>query len=97
MEHLTIRQRLKEILKQGEWTSLELSKELSVEEKEIYTHLHHVKKSLGSEKLVIRPYQCLSCHYVFTKRARYDRPGRCPKCRATHIRMATFSLSEQRG
>jgi transcriptional regulator len=93
MEYLTIRQRLKEILQQGEWTSLDLSKELSIEEKEVFAHLRHVGKSLGAQKLVIRPYQCLNCSYLFKKRERYDRPGRCPKCRATHIRLATFSLS----
>jgi len=88
----TIRQQLLELLEQGEWNSIEISKELSIEEREVFSHLEHVKKSLKSRKLHIDPYQCLSCNYLFKKRNRLDRPGRCPKCRESHIRMALFSL-----
>lgn len=88
----TLRQRLVELLKEGEWTALELSAELSVPEKEIYIHLEHVKKSISPGKLSISPYHCRSCDYVFRKRNRLDRPGRCPKCKGSHIAVALFSI-----
>ena len=89
----TIRQQLVALLEQGEWSSIDLSKELSIEERDVFTHLEHVKKSLKDHKLIIDPYQCLSCNYLFKKRNRLDRPGRCPKCKGSHIRMALFSLN----
>ncbi len=89
----TIRQQLVALLEQGEWSSIDLSKELSIEERDVFTHLEHVKKSLKDRKLTIDPYQCLSCNYSFKKRNRLDRPGRCPQCKGSHIRMALFSLN----
>ena len=88
----TKRQQLMDLLEEGEWNSIDLSKALSLEEREIFTHIEHVKKSLKGRKLVIDPYQCLSCNYLFKKRNRLDRPGRCPQCKGSHIRMALFSI-----
>ena len=88
----TIRQRLKELLREGEWTALQLSQELSVQESEIYSHLNHVRKSLNHEKLKVSPYHCLSCNYIYKKRERLDRPGRCPQCKGSHIGVAAFSI-----
>jgi len=92
----TKRQQIIELLKEDRWTSLDLSAQLHIAEQEVFDHLEHVKKSLahkqGTSGLVARPYACLSCGYVFKKRNRLDRPGRCPQCRRSHIRMAEFSL-----
>lgn len=92
----TKRQQIIELLKQGRWTSLELSAELHISERDVFDHLEHVKKTLGNRHgisgLIASPYACLSCGYVFKKRSRFDRPGRCPQCRQSHIRMAEFSL-----
>jgi predicted Zn-ribbon and HTH transcriptional regulator len=88
----TIRQQLKELLSEGEWNSIELSQELSIQEREIFDHLEHVKRSLGNTKLIISPYCCLDCDYLFRNRSRLDRPGRCPKCKGSHIRMASYSI-----
>ncbi len=88
----TVRQRLKELLCFREWNSLELSQELSIQEREVFAHLEHVKKSLRQGKLVVDPYACLDCDYIFRKRVRFDRPGRCPSCKGSHIRMASFSI-----
>lgn len=90
---VTLRQRMRELLREGEWTALELSGALSVQEKEIYDHLQHVRKSLRGEKLQVLPYHCLSCGYVFKKRERLDRPGRCPHCRQSHIGVASFTIT----
>ncbi len=88
----TKRQLLVDLLEQGEWNSIELSKELSIQEREVFTHLEHVRKSLRGRRLIVDPYQCLTCEYLFKKRDRLDRPGRCPQCKGSYIRMALFSL-----
>lgn len=83
------------LLQEDAWTSLELSQELHIPEREVFSHLAHVKKSLKgkSQSMQVEPYHCLKCDYSFTKRERLDRPGRCPKCRHSHISLALFSIT----
>lgn len=90
----TLRKKMIELLEEEELDALELSGLLSIREKEVYEHLPHIAKSLAASgrKLVISPYQCLVCGYSFGKRDRFDRPGRCPKCKEGHIRMATYAI-----
>lgn len=90
----TIRQQLKELLQEDQWNALDLSRELSIREKEVYDHLEHLRRSSGGRKMHVSPYHCLSCNYIFTKRKRLDRPGRCPSCKGSHIGMATFSMAD---
>ncbi|WP_136797399.1 MULTISPECIES: transcriptional regulator [Desulfosediminicola] len=90
----TLRKKIIELLEEEELDALELSGILSIREKEVYEHLPHIAKSLAASgrKLVISPYICLVCNYSFGKRDRFDRPGRCPRCKEGHIRMATYSI-----
>lgn len=90
----TVRQKMIELLRTGEYDALALSQLLSIREKEVYQHLPHIAKSLAAsgKRLLIKPYLCLSCGFSFAGRERLNRPGRCPRCRQTHIRMATYSL-----
>lgn len=90
----TIRQRMMDLLREEELDSLALSQILSIPEKEVFEHLPHVVKSLkaSGEKLTVSPYLCLHCDYTFDTRARFTRPGRCPRCRNSHIRMATYFI-----
>jgi len=90
----TIRQRMIELLREEELDAMELSQLLSIPEKEVYDHLPHLARTLASsnEKLIVSPYVCLSCQYSFGGRVRFNRPGRCPRCRHTHIRMATYTI-----
>lgn len=92
----TIRQQIIELLKQDELNAIDISQVVSVREKEVYEHLAHISRSLKAkkQKLVIDPYCCLHCGYVFTDRARFTRPGRCPKCKGGHLRMATYRIME---
>jgi hypothetical protein len=83
-----------DLLREEELDAMELSGLLSIREKEVYDHLPHIARTLASsgEKLIITPYTCLKCDYTFTGRSRFDRPGRCPRCKEGHIRMATYSI-----
>lgn len=90
----TIRQQLIDALMEGERTAIDLSQEVGIREKEVYEHLPHIARSVASQgnQLVIEAPRCLKCGYVFEERRRFTRPGRCPKCRETHINHPTYSI-----
>ena len=67
---------------------------LSIREKEVYDHLEHISRSASAKglKLIVTPFQCLNCGFLFKDRQRFTRPGRCPQCKGGHIRMATYRV-----
>ena len=90
----TIRQKIVELLSEGEMDARELSREVSIREKEVYEHLAHIAKSLEvkGKALLIQPSRCLSCGYVFKDRKRFTRPGRCPCCRGSHLQSPFYYI-----
>lgn len=90
----TIRQQMVELLRQEPLNAMELSHLLSIREREVYDHLAHIVRSMAArqQKVSVEPYCCVQCGYVFRKRNRHDRPGRCPSCKGGHIRMATYRI-----
>ena len=90
----TVRQQIISLLQEGEFNARELSQAVSVMEKEVYSHLEHIERTIGRQglKLVVSPFTCLSCGYAFAGRRRWTRPGRCPQCRQGHIRMAGYRI-----
>lgn len=90
----TIRQAIVEFLKESPASVREISKVLSIREKEIYDHLAHVDRSLTSKgtKLTILPAQCLSCGYLFENRKRLNKPGRCPICKKSRIEAQKYLI-----
>ena len=73
----------------------QLSREVGIKEKEVYEHLPHIAKSLAAKgsHLTVRPSECLQCGYVFKDRRRFTRPGRCPRCRDSHIINPSFKIT----
>ena len=90
----TVRQKIIGLLTEIEMSVRDLSQAIGIREKEVVQHLAHVEKTVASQKkkLVIRPFQCLDCEYMFKERKRYTRPGRCPRCRGTHVETPTFRI-----
>ena len=90
----TIRQKMILALEEKQMTAKELSKELKVSEKDIYTHLSHIQKTIKPQKkkLLVDPFQCLVCDFVFKERKRLTRPGRCPECKQGHISPAAYQI-----
>ena len=90
----TIRQEIIDLLSSEELTIRDLSQAVSLQEKEIIGHLDHIERSLQHQgkKLMVTPYRCLSCGFVFDKRTRFNKPGRCPSCRNSHIKVAEFYI-----
>jgi predicted Zn-ribbon and HTH transcriptional regulator len=91
----TIRQKIIDLLNRYEMDARDLSQELGIQEKEVYSHLQHVARSVTAQKrrLIIHPSQCLHCGYVFEDRKRFTRPGRCPQCKRSHLQSPRFRIS----
>ncbi len=91
----TIRQRMVGLMEDRACSVRDLSKELGISEKDVYGHLEHIRRSIcgKGKRLSMQPYECLSCGYVFKDRNRIQKPGRCPKCRESHIQGVMFRIS----
>ena len=91
----TVRQQIIELLTNGEMDARELSREAGIKEKEAIEHLSHIARTLAvrGKKLAIRPAECLLCGYVFEKRQRFTRPGRCPRCKKSHLQSPGFYIT----
>ena len=91
----TIRQQMIALLSEEEMSAIELSQKLRITEKEVYTHLPHIARSVAMQekKLLIQPSRCLKCGYVFEERKRFTRPGHCPRCKATYIQRPAYRIS----
>ena len=89
-------QRLREALLGSEpKTAKDLSRELSISEKEVAVALEKLGRSLerGPLELRVEPARCLGCGFEFRERSRVSRPSRCPECRAERIAPARFSIA----
>jgi len=91
----TIRQEIIDLLNDSELDARELSRAVGVKEKEVYEHLTHISRSLAAKgsNLTIRPSECLKCGYVFKDRQRFTRPGRCPRCRESHLTSPGYHIA----
>lgn len=90
----TIRQQVVELLAEHPMRVRDLSKALGVSEKDVCGHLEHIQRSVSGQgkRFEMIPCECLSCGYVFKDRSRVKKPGRCPKCRQSHISEAMFRI-----
>jgi hypothetical protein len=90
----TIRQEIFTLLKDREMTAREISQAIGIREREVYEHLPHVALSAIAQKrkLVVLPFGCMSCGYVFEQRKRFTRPSRCPRCKKTHLETPVYRL-----
>lgn len=82
------------ILEEEELTALDISKLVSIREKDVYHHILHIEKTLAKDKkkLVITAPECLSCGFLFEKRKSFSPPGRCPACKAQRISRPVFRV-----
>ena len=90
----TVRQQILDLLSLKEMTVREISQTVRISEKEAMDHLSHIElsvKRLGKQ-LIIIPYRCLTCGFVFDNRSRFTKPGRCPKCKKSHLQTAYYRI-----
>jgi predicted Zn-ribbon and HTH transcriptional regulator len=90
----TVRQRIIDLLLEGPATAKELSACVSIPEKDVFPHLAHIRRSLqhGQRRLVMEPACCRACGFVFHKRERFRKPGRCPACYHSFIEEPVFRI-----
>jgi len=95
--HDTVRHAIVAELLQGPCSARDLSAAIGVPEREIGNHLEHIKKtlSLSGRRLVVTPAECKKCGFVFAKREKLKRPGKCPVCKGESIREPLFAIEEK--
>jgi len=93
----TVRHAILAMLSGEPVSALEISGEVRIPEREVYGHLEHVRKTLRAtgRRLVVVPAECVECGFVFHKRDRLTRPGKCPLCGKGHIREPLFAVREE--
>jgi predicted Zn-ribbon and HTH transcriptional regulator len=90
----TIRQKIISLLIDEEMSAREISAQVGIAEKEVNEHLLHIARSVVSQnkRVMITPADCQTCGYVFKDRKRFTRPGRCPRCKESHVRSPRFRI-----
>ena len=91
----TLRQAIVALLRNESVTAMDISEEVSISVNDVYGHLEHIRHSLHREgaRLLVLPAECRGCGFVFAKRDRFKRPGRCPVCRGQSISQPHFSVT----
>jgi transcriptional regulator len=95
----TVRHAIMTLLSDETVTALDISREVRIPEREVYDHLEHIRKTLriAGLHLLVVPAACGECGFVFHKRTRLTKPGKCPVCRSSHISEPLFSTSGDGG
>ena len=90
----TVRKDMISVMRGEFLTARDISGEVHISEKEVINHLHNIQKTLGKEKaqLNVIPAECRKCGFVFKKRERFKKPGKCPVCRGELIKEPLFSI-----
>ncbi|HEY3277124.1 MAG TPA: hypothetical protein VGJ94_10925 [Syntrophorhabdaceae bacterium] len=90
----TIRKYLCSLLEEQTMSSKEISATVRIPERDVYDHLEHVRKTLHKtgQHLHVEPARCEKCGFVFQKRERLSKPGKCPLCHNQLILPPLFSI-----
>ena len=97
--HDTTRKAIIAALEEGPCTARDISAAVRISEREVSAHLEHIRKSLlpSIRHLKIVPAECKKCGFVFAKREKLRRPGKCPVCKGESIQEPRFMIEEKRG
>jgi predicted Zn-ribbon and HTH transcriptional regulator len=92
----TVRREITDVLKERILSAKDISGIVGIPVKEVYEHLAHIQKSLGKgeHRLDVIPAECRKCGFLFKKRERLKKPGKCPVCRSESIEDPLFSIRE---
>lgn len=90
----TVRRQVMDLLGERPLSAREISMAVGIAEKEVYPHLEHIRHTLQQERhrLLVTPAACKRCGFVFRKRERLTRPGKCPLCRSEAIAEPLFVI-----
>ncbi len=95
--HETIRQKIISLLESNTLSAKDISVEIGISEKEAYEHLEHIQRTINkrNQTFVVTPAECKKCGFVFRKRERLKKPGRCPVCKNESVREPLFSIGNK--
>ena len=93
-QHDTLRHEIVSLLDGDELSAREISAAIGIAEKEVYGHLEHIQLHKRDLHLLITPAVCRKCGFVFRKRERLKKPGKCPVCRGELISEPLFSIEK---
>jgi predicted Zn-ribbon and HTH transcriptional regulator len=90
----TARRAISAVLEGEPLTAKEISGFVHLPEKQVVEHLEHIRKTAARHGTALRtePARCRGCGFVFRKRERLTKPGRCPVCRHESIEAPRFSV-----
>ncbi|MBE9502885.1 MAG: transcriptional regulator [Proteobacteria bacterium] len=90
----TIRQQIIKLIECNPLSAREISIAVRIPEMEVYGELDHIRKKAhrSENSLMVTPAQCKKCLFIFKKRDRLKKPGRCPMCHSESISKPLFSL-----
>lgn len=93
--HGTVRREIISVLEGRTLSAKEISAEVRISEKEVYDHLEHIQRTLNKKDhhLAVFPAECTKCGFVFKKRERLKKPGKCPVCKGEKIQEPLFSVT----
>jgi transcriptional regulator len=93
--HDTIRQSIIHALEGGLQSAKDISGMVGIPEKDVAGHLEHIRTSLHRTGRVfhVQPAACVKCGFLFEKRERLTKPGKCPVCRSGSIHAPSFSIT----
>jgi predicted Zn-ribbon and HTH transcriptional regulator len=89
----TLRHEIISLLEGKTLSAKEISAGAGIPEKEVAGHLEHIQAKKRELHLIIIPASCRKCGFVFAKRERLNKPGKCPVCRGELISGPLFSIS----
>jgi transcriptional regulator len=92
----TLRKYIIALLEEGTLSTNDLSKYVRITEKDICDHLEHIRKTLNKNncRMVTMPAKCEQCGFVYKKRERFSKPGKCPTCHSSLIDPPRFHISK---
>jgi len=88
----TIRQKIVSLLKEKTLSVKDISFYVMIPLKDVCEHLEHIKKNKRDYYVDIIPARCNKCGFVFKKRDKLRKPGKCPVCRSELIEEPLFSI-----
>ena len=90
----TIRRNISSLLEGNTLSARDISGDVRISEREVYEHLEHIQRSVlkSDHAFIVDPPVCRKCGFVFRKRERLKKPGRCPVCRNESITEPLFSI-----
>ena len=92
----TIRQEIISLLENRTLSAKDISSYVLIHERDVYEHLAHIQRNKRDYPLKIIPARCKKCVFVFRKREKLKRPGKCPVCRSTLIEEPLFSINRRK-